>query len=409
MNVAVANSFKKHAKTKTETAWTLGGIAMTDRGSTEALGTRACPVRLTDYEDVVAAATDPERFSSAISSHLHVPNTMDGDEHREFRRIVDKYMSAGAVADLEPMLTEVARKVVEELPRGTAIDAVADFGSIFAVRAQCRWLGWPEELEGELLDWMRSNEEAARAGDPERNVAVAEAFDAIVRRQVDVRREARNSGSPYDDVTARLLEECVFGRPLTVEEIVSMLRNWTAGDLGSLARCVGVVIVRLLDDSSLFDRVRELIEHLEKDTSTELHNRCEAELEAIIDECLRIVDPFPSNGRVATCPVQLSHRISFDADTHFSLEWAVANRDPKVFKGAHGPDTFDAEGNRPYNLVYGIGLHACPGRLLSTVELRIVLSALLSGISAVRSAPDSERVPAEEPLLGWAKVPIVLS
>ena len=47
----------------------------------------------------------------------------------------------------------------------------------------CWWLGSRRRpacnlsrllLEGELLDWMRSNEEAARAGDPERNVAVAE-------------------------------------------------------------------------------------------------------------------------------------------------------------------------------------------------------------------------------------------
>ena len=381
---------------------------MTDRGSTAALGTRACPVRLTSHEDVVAAATDPERFSSAISSHLHVPNTMDGEEHREFRRIVDKYMSPEAVAELQPMLAEVAAKVVEELPRGTAIDAVANFGSIFAVRAQCRWLGWPQELEAELLDWMRSNEEAARAGDPERNAAVAKAFDAIVRQQVDVRREATKSGFPYDDVTARLLDERAFGRPLTVEEIVSMLRNWTAGDLGSLARCVGVVVVRLLDDPALLARVRTLVEN-SSDQPAELHGRDEAELDAIIDECLRIVDPFPSNGRVTTGPAELPGGISLGEATHVSLEWAAANRDPEVFTGPEGPNTFDPQANRPNNLVYGIGAHVCPGRLLSTVELRIALSALLRGTRSITPALDSARVPAEEPLLGWAKVPIVLS
>lgn len=387
----------------------LKGIAMTDRGSMVVLGTRACPVRLTSHKDVVAAATDPERFSSAISSHLHVPNTMDGEEHREFRRIVDTYMSPEAVAELEPMLAEVAAKVVEELPRGTAIDAVADFGSIFAVRAQCRWLGWPEELEVELLDWMRSNEEAARAGDPERNAAVAKAFDAIVRRQVDVRREARNSGSPYDDVTSRLLDERAFGRPLAVEEIVSMLRNWTAGDLGSLARCVGVVVVRLLDNPALLARVRILVENSASDQSAALHGPDEAELDAIIDECLRIVDPFPSNGRITTCPAELPSGTSLDEATHVLLEWAAVNRDPEVFKGPEGPNTFDPDANRPNNLVYGIGTHVCPGRLLSTVELRIALSALLRGTREITPAPDSERVPAEEPLLGWAKVPIVLS
>ena len=372
---------------------------------TAATGGRTCPTRLVRHSDVVSAAIDSEAFSSATSSHLHVPNTMDGEEHRVFREIVDRYMTPDVVASLEPMFAEVAEQIAADLPRGSTVDAVTDFGSLFAVRAQCRWLGWPQELEEELLTWMQQNEEAARAGDPARNAAVAEAFDGIVRRQVEVRRRAEQAGTPMQDVTAQLLEEKVYGRPLSVEEIVSMLRNWTAGDLGSLARCVGVVVTRLIEEPVLQERVRELASASEDQPPTA---RDIEEFEAIIDECLRIVDPFASNRRVTTCPVALPSGQEFDADHHVLLDWAAANRDSDIFDGEQGPDTFRPREHRPDNLVYGVGPHACPGRTLSTVELRVALSALLSATTSLSPARDESPVPAEAPLLGWARVPIVL-
>ena len=50
-----------------------------------------------------------------------------------------------------------------------------------------------------------------------------------------------------DDVTARLCREVVDGRLLTEKELVSILRNWTGGDLGSMALCAGVVCAYLAD------------------------------------------------------------------------------------------------------------------------------------------------------------------
>ena len=66
---------------------------------------------------------------------------------------------------------------------------------------------------------------------------VAERFDQMIRELLETRRTA-----PATDVTGELLGDRVDGRPLTTEEIVSILRNWTAGDLGSLATSVGVLV-----------------------------------------------------------------------------------------------------------------------------------------------------------------------
>src|SRR5690606_33726618 len=100
-------------------------------------------IRLVRHADVVAAATDPERFSSRTSARLHVPNGLDGDEHAAFRAIVDRYMTPEVVADLEPMFAEVAADAARQLARDVPTEIVGGLGGVFAVRAQCRWLGWP--------------------------------------------------------------------------------------------------------------------------------------------------------------------------------------------------------------------------------------------------------------------------
>jgi len=82
-----------------------------------------------------------------------------------------------------------------------------------------------------------------------------------------------------------------YEKELTEIEIVSILRNWTGGDLSSIALCVGVIIAYLTEHSTLVEQIS---------------NASDAEVEAIIDEILRIDNPFVSNRRVTTCPCKFS-------------------------------------------------------------------------------------------------------
>jgi hypothetical protein len=60
----------------------------------------ACPVAesprgitLFRHADVVAAATDPATFSSAVSAHRMVPNSLDRPDHSAFRAVIDPFFS----------------------------------------------------------------------------------------------------------------------------------------------------------------------------------------------------------------------------------------------------------------------------------------------------------------------------
>ncbi|MCA5892197.1 cytochrome P450 [Isoptericola sp. NEAU-Y5] len=343
------------------------------------------------HADVVAAATDPETFSSAAGSHRAIPNSLDGAEHAAYRAVVDRYLTDEAVAAQEEQCRAHAAAIVDALPRGRTISAITEIGTPFAVRTQATWLGWPAELEDALVAWMADNHAATRSGDRARTAAVAARFDDLVGSQVRARREA-GADAP-DDVTTRLMRETVYGRPLTDAEVVSILRNWTAGDLGSLAASLGIVIHRLANNPDRQDVTRERVARGEH-----------AAIEAAIEEVLRIDDPFVANRRRTTRAVQVGGR-TIPAGERVVLSWTSANRDPEVFGD---PDAFRPEENAAANLVFGAGPHVCPGRALTLMELRVAVGELLARTERLLPA-DEPSVREAPPAGGWAQVPVVLA
>ncbi len=383
-------------------------------GGTEPVGEHderrsRCPVAhgadgswtLSRHADVRAAALDDVTFSNATSRFLKVPNGLDGDEHTAFRTLVDRYFTAERLAGLEPTLTAIADRVVADAVVADAVvadavaadvtgvgrvDAVA-LGARFAVSASCAWLGWPASLEAELLSWIEANRAATRSGELARTAEVAAWFDRLVHAQV-VQRRAHDG--PPSDVTGELVADESLGRPLTDEEITSILRNWTGGDLDSLALCVGVVLAFLADHPALQSRLRGGVS--------------ETEFNVVLDEILRIDDPFVSNRRVTTTDV-VGGGQHIPRGERVVLSWTAANRDPEVFGD---PDAFDPYRNAPHNLVYGIGRHVCPGRGLATMELRLLTRALLARTQAVTADPEQARERSAPPSGGYSRVPLLL-
>lgn len=339
-------------------------------------------VTLFRHADVVAAATDAEAFSSAVSAHRMVPNSLDPPEHTPLRAVVDRFFTEERMAELEPRLRRVAAEIVGGLGRGVTVDAVREIGYPFAVRAQAEWLGW-QGIEEQLLGWMAENHEATRSQDRARTARAAAAFDEMVMGQVKRRREM-GSGAPWDPTTELMRVE-MEGVLLPDADIVSILRNWTAGDLGSMAAALGVVVYFLATHG-------EVQEALRADGSG---------LARAIDEMLRIDDPFLANRRVTTRAVRVAG-YELQAGTRVYLNWTSANRDEGVFGD---PDAYRPEENAGRNVVYGAGIHACPGRPLATLELVVAVEALLRA-GRLELAVGEEAVRETYPLGGWRRVPV---
>ena len=347
-----------------------------------------CPVAHSEYlgwsllrhDDVAAAAADHVTFSSRVSAHLSVPSGLDPPEHTPHRRINERYFTPDRMGRLEPDLRRVAAELIAALPRGVPVELMASLGEPYALHAQSTFMGW-SAADATLSAWARRNHDAKLSGDRAATAAVAREFDEYVRNLLALRR-----AEPADDVITELLGETIGGRPLTEEEIVSVVRNWTAGELGTIAASVATVA------HSLAARP-DVQAHLRSTPS---------DIEAATDELLRITPPLIANRRVTTRPVRVGDR-ELGPGERVTLLWAAANRDETVFGD---PDAFRLDRDPAANLLYGTGIHACPGAPLARLELRVLAEELLARTSHL--TPVGDPVPAHYPSGGYATVTMVL-
>lgn len=349
---------------------------------------RRCPVSseplqwsLLAHEDVVRALHDPATFSNAVSRHPAVPNGMDPPEHTAYRRLIDPYFAPARMRAFEPACREIATELVGALVGTDPVEVMSALALPFAVRAQCAFLGWPAELHGRLIAWTRRNHEATRAQDRPAMAAIAQEFEALVGQMLDDRGGA-GGADPEGDVTAELMRERIDGRALTPAEIASILRNWTVGEVGTIAASVGIVVHHLARHPALQEELRDR----------------PAGLSAAIDEILRIDGPLPASRRVTTRAVEIGG-CTIPAGARVSLLWPAANRDGRVFED---PGTCRPDRDPGKNLLYGAGIHACPGAPLARLELRLVLGELLRRTASLELSPDERPRRAVHPASGFA-------
>jgi cytochrome P450 len=79
-------------------------------------------------------------------------------------------------------------------------------------------------------------------------------FEAIIDELLETRQRA--GAGPETDLTAALMNEKVWGRLLSNEELASILRNWTVGAIGTISAAVGIVAHYLATHSELQKRLR---------------------------------------------------------------------------------------------------------------------------------------------------------
>ena len=247
-------------------------------------------------------------------------------------------------------------------------------------------MGWSETVYPVLMNWAQKNYAAIRARDRAKMTALAQEFDSIIREQIDQR--IKNNAEPHNDVTAALMHETVHGRQLSQAQIISILRNWTAGEVGTLSGAIGILI-------------HYLAVHRELQTWLRIQPSF---IQAANDEILRIHGPLVSNRRITTRPVEIGGR-KIGAGEQLSLNWLAANRDEKVFGN---PDTFCLDRDPKDNLLYGAGIHVCPGAPLARLELQLVVQGFLKNtteITLTNSSPTNAVYPAS----GFSKLPVYVN
>ncbi|OFW64366.1 MAG: cytochrome [Actinobacteria bacterium RBG_13_63_9] len=351
-----------------------------------------CPVAYSEFlgwslfrhEDVTRVLQERETFSNSVSRHRSVPNGMDPPEHTTYRRIIEPYFAPERMEAFEPVCRKIVSTLVQNTLASDEVELIADFAQPFAVRVQCAFLGWPAALHEPLIHWTIKSHEATLAQDRQSMSQLAREFEGFIDGMLEARLQT--GAKPEDDVTAALMHERVEGRPLKREEIASILRNWTAGEIDTISAAVGI-----------------LVHYLARQAGLQMQLRAEPSLlPAAIDEILRIHGPLVANRRITTRPVEIGGR-KIDTGERISLNWISANRDGRVFEA---PDAFRLDRDPAKNLLYGLGIHACPGAPLARLELQVAMEELLRRTTAIELAPDKSPTNATYPASGVSALPL---
>lgn len=353
---------------------------------------RRCPVAHSEFlgwtlfrhEDVTRALHDHETFSNAVSQHLSVPNGMDPPEHTAYRRIIEPYFAPERMAAFEPVCRNIVVELVQDLPARGEVEFMADVARPFAEQVQCAFLGWPAALHGRLAIWTRKNHAATLAQDRQALSEIAREFEELIDDLLETRLRAGTD--PETDLTAALMSEKVWGRPLSNEELASILRNWTVGEIGTISASVGILAQYLAGHCELQAQLR---------SQPDL-------LPPAIEEILRIHGPLVVNRRVTTRPVEIGD-IKIGTGERISLNWISANRDEGVFGE---PDSFRLDRDPAKNLLYGAGIHYCPGAPLARLEMRVFLEELLARTQEIAPGPQQSIAIAVYPASGFAVLPL---
>lgn len=332
------------------------------------------------HQDIVNILADPETYSSA-SKRRAVPNGMDPPEHTLYNRALAPYFQPEQMEALEPGCRRIAVDLLEEILArgGDEVDFIPEFAQPFPIKTLCLFLGWPQETWENLRGWTHGNQEVAFSQNREAGAALAREFTGYVMEALRVRREDGEDGghaasgamtqttrskqaTDATDVTTSIMGITVGGAALSDEDIVSVLRNWTAGQ-GTVAASIGILVYYLARHTDMQERLRSE----------------PALLPAAIDEILRADGPLVANRRSTMRVAEIEGR-KIDAGENLSLNWISANRDPRTFDD---PDAVRLDRNPADNLLFGAGIHYCLGAPLARLEMRVAMEELLARTTTI--------------------------
>ncbi len=173
---------------------------------------------------------------------------------------------------------------------------------------------------------------------------------------------------PTDNLTSALIRAADDpDHPMTHEEAVSIVFLLINAGADSSASTMGNALKMLIEHPAIEQRLRAE----------------PARIPDFIDEVLRLESPFQGHFRITRKTVSV-RGVDLPPGTRVFLNWASANRDERFWTT---PDAVDIDReNLRRHVAFGYGPHACVGRELARMEIRIVLEELLRRTSQLSIA-----------------------
>lgn len=290
---------------------------------------------------------------------------MDDPEHREFRAVLNPYLSPAAIKKWVPIIDEVIRASLDEKIESGSIDFIDDLANIVPAVITLAMLGIP------VVKWSTYCEPV--------HAAMYTPPDSPDIQRVSALHQAMGA-----DLMLNLNEIRDNPRPGLVDAIVRATINGEKPDDLELLGVISLLI------GGGFDTTTALTSHsLEwlsqnPDQREILSRDRDTMLDSATEEFLRFFCPTPGDGRTFSADGEING-IEFKEGERLFLSWAMANRDPSVFDE---PNTVDLERTANRHLSFGLGVHRCIGSNLARTVFKRMLTAVLDRMPDYHCDPE---------------------
>jgi cytochrome P450 len=338
------------------------------------------------YEDIITVARDTETFSSKLTEIMITGKPKDPSNqglslaeqlgewgvlpvdvlaiqdppiHSAERKIAHSGFNSHFVKSLEPEVQALCDEMMNEFLERGSVEFIQAFAWRLPMRLIIGLLGLPEKDYEQIKTWCfagirQLSGVVGRAESLQTGCASAQFMRYLWRHYLAAKK------APKDNFTGTLIRQANDPDSIMTDQraISTIFQLLIAGSDSSA--------------SSMGNALRMLALH------PEIEQRLRREPDKIndfIEEVFRMESAFQGHFRLTKKDVTL-HDITIPANSRVFLMWASGNRDERFWDR---PEEFDIDRtNGKKHLTFGHGVHACIGRELARMEIRIVISSLLA-------------------------------
>jgi cholest-4-en-3-one 26-monooxygenase len=295
---------------------------------------------------------------------------MDPPKHTRYRLLVNKGFTPRMIGLIEQALRHRATVIVDNVIETGSADFVENIAAELPLQAIAEIMGVPQEDRRKLFDWTNR---MVGAGDPEymdndQQTAFVELF-AYANELAALRRN-----DPRDDIVTKLLNAEIEGEQLTELEFdMFMLLLAVAGN-ETTRNATAHGMYALMTNPEQFELLK---------------SDPEGRIDDAVEEVLRWGSPVLHFRRTATVDTEIRGQ-AIKAGDRVVIWHISANRDEEVWDN---PFTFDiTRSPNPHVAFGGGGSHFCLGANLARMELKLILTELVTRLPDMQLAGEPERL-----------------
>lgn len=285
----------------------------------------------------------------------------DPPAHTRLRALVRGAFTPRRVAELEPLVRNVAHELADGMAEAGEIDFYGSFAQRLPLNIICAMLAIPDIDHSQMQGWTEAINVATGIPRPSARAAADEAVQGIVDYVNGLIGERRRS--PGDDLLSALINAQENGERLSAVELPAMVIQLLVAGHETTRNLIGNGLYTLLRHPDQLSRLR----------------RDRGLVANAVEEMIRFEPSLIWVARIAREELVLGGAVVQEDDLVL-LNLAAANRDPAVHPD---PQRFDVGRQDIEVLSFGMGAHFCIGASLARLEGRVAFDVLLDRFSHI--------------------------